>query len=336
MSDMNITALLFVKGAREGRPQRAIEALAGQTRPLFEIIIVDTSAHSIAGGAARAAKAGYVHLPGEDRGTALNRGTAQASGEVVFIVDETLVPDLDAAAKAAVYFRRPEVAALGGVVRFEGGRSVWPGLATAEYEYDRRRQPAPIRGVDPGFAFFKKTAMEDVGGFDPGGDDCLGPDLGLGRRLVEEKWRLVIEPEVTARLGRPVKLWPYLDRQRRTGRGDMRNLMAGQPALGRRGEVIEAPVLAFGLACFFGVVFKQPSLGLAVLGLSMAVVYGLSLGRLAHLVQSGRRLWPWLMVLPRALARTAGMAEVLCERLTRPRTGPSARPRYPGDGRGPM
>jgi hypothetical protein len=153
---------------------------AGQLREAdIEILVADNGSTDRSADVARAAGATVLSLPGLRLGELRNRAAAAASGPVLAFVDadHEIVPGWIAAALDAF-----TVASVAGV----GAPCHPPAPGTwVQRAYDRlRRHPAtrqPVEWLGSGNMAVKKSAFDEVGGFDTALETC--EDVDLCRKL---------------------------------------------------------------------------------------------------------------------------------------------------------
>jgi glycosyltransferase involved in cell wall biosynthesis len=183
-----------------------LEALARQVAPdaPWEVIVVDDGSTD----GTRAALDGsswpfpftYLPKPNGGRGSACNLGVRHARAPwVAFVDDDCVVPSGWLAAVVTATRARAEVAGFAGVVEpIEEVRLV------SRYVHRRRLFACPtvVNGrvlTLPGVAVLRRSAFEQVGGYDewfrlPGGED-----VDLGHRLLAAGETLAFEPTVVVR-----------------------------------------------------------------------------------------------------------------------------------------
>lgn len=193
-----------------------LDAVVTQTRPLLEIIVVD----DVSTDTSRQIAAGYpcrlITQPA-NRGPAAarNTGAAASSGSVLFFVDSdaALEPDaVDAALK--VIETDPDCALVQGIYH---SQPLFADGPVEEYKtlfehFWRRRCAGPVTVTLFAVAAIRRSAFEEVGGFDESLRD--GEDVEFGTRL-PARWRVLMSSAVTARHDDVDRLRPLLREQYR-------------------------------------------------------------------------------------------------------------------------
>lgn len=116
---------------------RCLDALAAQTHPVHEVLVVDNGSTDDSAEVARAAGATVLHEPVRGIASASARGYDRASGDVIARLDADSVPPPGWIAESVRLLERPGVVAVTGPGRpREGGRvlrRLWDGLYMGPY-----------------------------------------------------------------------------------------------------------------------------------------------------------------------------------------------------------
>lgn len=172
----------------------------------LEIVVVDDGStdDTAAMVASVPAPPGMVRLipqPNSGKATALNRGIAAASAELVMVIDADTIVDRSIIGRFEPYFDRDDVGAVAGNVKVGNRRSLLSVMQALEYvvalNLDRRAQDvARVMAVVPGAAgVFRRAALREVGGYP---SDTLVEDADLTAMLLRAGWRIPYEPSAIA------------------------------------------------------------------------------------------------------------------------------------------
>lgn len=172
---------------------RCLEALAAQTHPPDEVIVVDDGSTD---GTARIADSFDVHVisqPNQGPGAARNRGVAEAQGELLLFTDADCAPAPDWVECMMGAFTSAEVAGAKGTYRTRQ-RGLVPRFVQLEYEdrYDRMRGRPSIDFIDTYSAAYRADVFRSSGGFDT--FLRMNQDQELSFRLTKAGHRLVFVP----------------------------------------------------------------------------------------------------------------------------------------------
>ncbi len=186
----------------------ALRSLAGLRYPDYEVIVVDgPSTDGTSAWLARQAGIQRAECPVANLSVSRNVGLSLASGDVICFLDDDAMPEPDWLNRLAPAYADPEVGAVGGFVRDNGGvdyqaryilsdrdsRSEMLAELPAEYQ---RQQPGDRRilGMMGVNSSFRRSALAAVGGFDEHYAYYLD-ETDLLMRLVDAGYQVRLEPE---------------------------------------------------------------------------------------------------------------------------------------------
>jgi GT2 family glycosyltransferase len=231
-------SVIVITRNRSHSISEALEALAKQECPDFEVLVVDNSnelekANTAKSAAAHGAK--YVFEPRRGQAVARNTGISIATGEVIAFTDDDCVPEKDWLSQKVRAFSDPSVwACTGRVIQHnrEGAADLFEEVAGQDLGGERRvfseedirfrigfllgnvlkvfskhmksRAPVPF-GMGHGSSMaFSREAFKTIGGFDErfGGESILRfgiEDIEYFYRVLESGHSLVYEPSAVVR-----------------------------------------------------------------------------------------------------------------------------------------
>ncbi|MFU8840468.1 MAG: glycosyltransferase family 2 protein [Nitriliruptoraceae bacterium] len=216
------TALVVVSHDTRAEVLGALDAVAAdpQAPPDLEVVVVDTGSRDGTAGAARAhpLRPRLLELDNCGFGRAANAGMRATSAPVVVLINADVRPRAGALRHLAAALEADDrLAAVGPQVRYPSGvlqasarrqldartllghgllGRLAPGNRWTRRYHARDLDPERPRDVDwlSGCALgLRRTAVEQIGGFDPG-YFLYVEDLDLGERLRAAGWRLGYEP----------------------------------------------------------------------------------------------------------------------------------------------
>jgi GT2 family glycosyltransferase len=189
-----MTSLIIITLRRSELLRQTLAALASQTRPLDEIVVIDNGPDADTEAVVRASGARYVPEPRRGYGCARNRGLSEARGDILYFLDDDCVaaPDWAAILFDLVVSGRADLA---GGSRVSGRR----GLA-ARLEYLSTDGPVLSPGLPPGPArhlstsnlILSREVAERTGRFDESLAMC--EDRDFTARAAALGFRLRFEP----------------------------------------------------------------------------------------------------------------------------------------------
>ena len=218
------SSLIIITLNRAALLRRTLEGLVRQTRPVSEVIVVDNGPARDTAEAAEAfrekLRVRYVAEPRRGYGPARNRGLAEATGGILYFLDDDCVADPDWAEALSKPLESGEADLAGGSRRI--GQ---PGLA-ARLEYLSTDGPVMAPGLKRGPArhlstsnlILRREVAEKVGRFDESLAMCEDRDFTTRARLAG--FRLLFEPAARVTHFPPTRgISQYLSRMRHYGFG---------------------------------------------------------------------------------------------------------------------
>jgi len=207
----------------------AMRSLAGLDYPRIELVVVDDGSTD---GTYRRALVEAAGLPGiavrvvtqhnQGKARALNRGIAEARGELVLCVDGDSVLAPQSLRRAVRHFADPHVGAVAGNVKVVNRVNLLTWLQALEYveglNMVRRAQAFfGLVNIVPGpLGLFRREAIRSVGGYPA---DTYAEDCDLTLSLLERGWRLAYEPDAVSLTEAPEQLGPLFKQRYRWTRG---------------------------------------------------------------------------------------------------------------------
>ena len=220
MSQTLTSSLIIITLNRATLLQRTLDGLSRQSREIDEIIVIDNGPTRDTEQVVASFTAKYVPEPRRGYGHARNRGLAEASGDVVYFLDDDCVPDPDWS-DILWNVLRSEQADLASGSRAPGQ----PGLA-ARLEYLSTDGPVlspslaagPARHLSTSNLILRRDVIEKVGCFDTTLTMCEDRDFTTRARKLG--FRLRYEPQARVTHYPAIHgLSDYLGKMRHYGKG---------------------------------------------------------------------------------------------------------------------
>jgi len=214
--------------------ERCVNSLINLDYPknLLEILIVNDGSTDntpkIANRLARKYKiVRAFHKENGGKGSALNYGLKRAKGEIVVVMDADSYVEKDALKKTIGYFKDPKMGAVATAIKVANPSNTLQELQWYEYLFNifYRKVQAFINGilVIPGpFSLYRKSALEEVGGFD---ENNLTEDFEITLKLRKFGYKIEASSVVSTYTEAPKSLIGLIRQRIRWYRGHIFNIL---------------------------------------------------------------------------------------------------------------
>lgn len=213
---------------------RLLDALAMQSRIPDEIVMVDDGSTDCSGDIARQWHHRHpeillqvIQQANQGPAAARNRGTHQATGDLVVFIDSDCIPLSDWLEKMAAPFADPEVVGVQGAYRCN--QPEWIAQFSQleiEERYTRMLRSPSIDFIGTYAAAYRRQIFFEKGGFDTRFPMASGEDAEFSFRLADHGLRMVFAPEAFVYHSHPDTLKRYL--RQKYWRAYWRNLIYRQ------------------------------------------------------------------------------------------------------------
>jgi peptidoglycan-N-acetylglucosamine deacetylase len=227
----------------------SIHRILGSDWPRLEVIVLDDgskdrTADEVRAHFARDPRVRLMSFPNGGKARALNRGLAEASGEIVVALDADTQFERRTIAKLARWFEDPEVGAVAGDA-LVGNRvnliTRWQALEYVVAQNLERRALSALGAVTvvPGaVGAWRRQTLVELGGYP---DDTLAEDQDLTLAVQRAGWRVEFDPDARAWTEAPDTVGGLLRQRFRWSFGTLQCLWKHRSALFSRAH----PVLGF-------------------------------------------------------------------------------------------
>jgi lipopolysaccharide/colanic/teichoic acid biosynthesis glycosyltransferase/GT2 family glycosyltransferase len=213
MMPQSVTVVIPAYNAARSLPD-CLAALARQTRPPDEVIVVDDGSTDDTAGAACRLGAAVVRQANTGPAVARNAGVAAARGDLVLFTDADCAPWPDWVERMCRPFDDPDVAGAKGAYRTRQS-SLVARFVQQEYaaKYRRTARYRSIDFVDTYAAAYRRDVFLQNGGFNPGFTRAAMEDHEFSSRLARKGHRLVFLPDAIVEHRHPTTIDGYFRRK---------------------------------------------------------------------------------------------------------------------------
>ncbi len=215
-----MTSLVIITLRRPALLRQTLAALARQTRPVDEVIVIDNGPDSETEAAARAGGARYVPEPRRGYGCARNRGLREARGDLLYFLDDDCAaePDWAEVLFEAVTTGRADLAGGSRISGRSGLAARLEYLSTDGPVLSPRLPARPAPHLSTSNLLMRREVAERVGCFDEALAMC--EDRDFTARARDLGFRLLFEPRARVTHYSSVSRFAdYLARMRHYGFG---------------------------------------------------------------------------------------------------------------------
>lgn len=294
-----------------------IEACLNQDYPNVEVIVVDDGSTDETAQIVQAYPVHYIHQKNAGPATARNLGWIATSGDIVCFTDADCIPARDWVSNLMAEYTADDIAGVGGTYDIVNRGSL---LAACIHEEIVERHLAMPRYVNYLGSFnvsYRRTILEQAGGFDTSYRVASGEDNDLAYRVIKLGHKLVFTTKAQVAHHHPENLFRYLKSQSQHGYWRMK-LYRHHPDMSR-GDVYGGPLdFVQPPLCACTLVIAPLALAWSALRIPLALLMLLNLGlQLAATTRIVRRtgmakLWAlapitWLRSYARGMGMMAGL-----------------------------
>ncbi len=209
-----------------------LDALAAQklAKDVYEVIVVDDGSTDGLSGVVRPYEKKYPNFrlisytPNRGLSAARNIGWQNASGEIIYYIDDDAVADPDWVDRLASRYISDNIAGVGGYPRayFENSLYTIYDIAKCKLEYGDNAEVLNDNNWGSGGCnmSLRRSVLEEVGGFDPR-FRAVADDADINRRIAERGYRLICAADITVRHRYPTSFREFYRKRSGRGRGEL-------------------------------------------------------------------------------------------------------------------
>ncbi|MBI1318169.1 MAG: glycosyltransferase [Candidatus Hydrogenedens sp.] len=214
---MKASVVIPAYNASRTLPQ-CLAALASQSRPPHEIIVVDDgSTDGTPELAAQFPNARFVTQDNAGPAAARNRGASEATGDWIVFTDADCVPPPDWLERLLTPEPDTSVAGVGGGYTIANPGALLARVIQAEIGARHARMAGTVDFLGSFNVAYRREAYASAGGFDTRFRQASGEDNDLAYRIHEQGGTLRFAPDAPVAHFHPERLLPYLRTQLRHG-----------------------------------------------------------------------------------------------------------------------
>ena len=155
----------------------------------------------------------YIYQDNAGPAKARNRGWKNSGGEIVFFLDSDCVPEESWIPRTLLHYNNPDVASVGTCYGIANTESLLARCIHAEFLVRYSKMPLEVKFTGSGTSSFRRTALEEVGGYDEEFATSSGEDNDLCFRLIRRGYKIIHDRKIVVGHFFPEKLLYYLQTQ---------------------------------------------------------------------------------------------------------------------------
>ena len=164
-------------------------------REKIEIIVVDDGSEDNTKDVARKFPVKYISQKRGGPASARNNGWRNSKGEVLCFIDADCVPYKDWVSKLVRHCDKKDVGAVAGSYAVDGSKYLLDTFVHYEIKYRHSMMPEFSNSFGTYNVLIKRSAMKELGGFDPSYFRASGEDSDLSYRLIKAGHKIYFERE---------------------------------------------------------------------------------------------------------------------------------------------
>lgn len=196
-----------------------IEALLAQDYPKenLEIILVDDGSNDRTGEIIKNFPVKYSYQDNKGPAAARNLGWKFSSGNIVCFTDSDCVPEKDWVSKIIKAYTSEQIAGVGGSYDIVNSESLFASCIHEEIVQRHLKMPKEVNYLGAFNVSYRRSILEEVGGFNESYSDASGEDNDIAYRVVKKGYTLIFDKNIRVGHYHPTSLLRYLKRQFKHG-----------------------------------------------------------------------------------------------------------------------
>lgn len=176
----------------------------------IEIILVDDGSEQRLEGVAGVR---YLYQPHAGPAAARNAGWKAAAAQIVFFTDADCVPEPEWVHKLSARYTAPDIAGVGGSYAIMNPESLLARCIHEEIIVRHSRMPPEVDFLGSFNVSYRRSVLEEVGGFDESFKRASAEDNELAYRIKKKGYRLIFDKTIQVGHYHPSCLLKYLKSQ---------------------------------------------------------------------------------------------------------------------------
>lgn len=197
----------------------AVEALLAQDYPKenLEIILVDDGSDDETGEIVKKYPVKYLYQKNKGPAVARNLGWKFSSSNIVCFTDSDCVPEKDWISKIIKAYTSEQIAGVGGSYDIVNSESLFASCIHEEIVQRHLKMPKEVNYLGAFNVSYRRSILEEVGGFNESYSDASGEDNDVAYRVVKKGYTLIFDKNIRVGHYHPTSLLRYLKQQFKHG-----------------------------------------------------------------------------------------------------------------------
>jgi len=198
---------------------KTIEALMSQNflEDNFEILIADDGSTDSTAEIVKRYPVKYLHQDNKGPAAARNLGWKFSSGNIVCFTDSDCIPEKDWISKIIKAYTSEQIVGVGGSYDIVNSESLFASCIHEEIVQRHLKMPKEVNYLGAFNVSYRRSILEEVGGFNESYSDASGEDNDIAYRVVKKGYTLIFDKNIKVGHYHPTSLLRYLKQQFKHG-----------------------------------------------------------------------------------------------------------------------